>query len=360
MKVNKKISFFIPSLRGGGAERMFVNLANAFSEKGFNVSLILAQKEGPYLSLINEKVNVVDLGASRVLFSLFPLVKYLRKENPDYLLSTLNHANIVAVMAKIFSFSKTKLIIRVPNYISISANVKEKIFAKVFYKKADKIIAISKGIKNDLVSTLGLSADKIEVIYNPVFEYSILEKFKENIDHPYFKSEKNKIFLGVGRLTYQKDFETLLRAFSKINKKLKNTKLIILGEGEDREKLQELIIERGLKNDVSIPGFADNPYAYMAKSDVFVLSSRFEGFGNVIVEAMACGTSVVSTDCPSGPREILEDGKFGKLVSVGDYKEMAKAIEETLENSMDSKILQKRAKDFDIEKISEKYLSLMK
>jgi glycosyltransferase involved in cell wall biosynthesis len=357
-KKNKKVSLFIPSLRGGGAEKMFINLANEFVERGIDVDLVLAQKEGPYLKDVSDKVDIVDLKSRRVLFSLFPLIKYLRKEKPSVVLSTLNHANIIILIAKIFSFSKAKIIIRIPNYFSISAENKIKILAKIFYKRADKIIAISKGIKGDLISTLKIKENKIKVIYNPIFKKNIIQKSKEKNVHSWLKEKNIPIILGVGRLTEQKDFSTLIRAFYKLRKK-REVKLIILGEGEKRKELEKLIKELKLENDVSMPGFVNNPYSYMKKADVFVLSSGWEGFGNVIVEAMTCGTSIVSTNCLSGPSEILSNGKYGKLVPVGNINKLTEAIEETLDNPIDKKILQKRAMDFSVGKITDEYLKVI-
>lgn len=363
----KKFSFFISSLDIGGVERVFVNLVNSISRKGFDVDLVLARESGPYLSLVSNKVNVVDLRSSRALMSLIPLVRYLRKEKPDLLMSAKAHYNIVAIWAKYLSGVPCKLLITQHGYFP---PVNEKIMkinarlipflARLFYKKADKIICVSQGLKKDLAKTLSISEDKIDVIYNPIFEESILEKTKESTDHHFFVDEKNKIILGSGRLVKEKDFPTLIKAFYELRRKEKNIRLIILGEGEERKKLEKLIEELGLKDNVSMPGFVNNPYPYIKRSNVFVSSSRREGFGNVLVEAMACGTPIVSTNCLSGPAELLKNGEYGKLIPVGDVNALAKAIGEALKSPIESKKLISRSKDFSVDKVTKNYLMLFK
>lgn len=354
---NKKhIAFFIPSMRGGGAEQVFATLANEFSSRNFKVDLILAQKEGPYLKNISRKVNIVDLKSSRILESLFPLVRYLKKEKPDILLSSLRHVNTVSIASRIISSSFTKMIIKQDSFYILPSNRIIMFLEKALFKKADHIVAVSKGVKKSLIEGLKIPEQKIKVIYNPIFKQDILKKSKMEIAHPFFENKKNKIILGAGRLSIEKDFSTLLKAFHKI--KTDSIRLIILGEGRLRGELEYLVEELGLEGYVSMPGFVDNPYAYMAKADVFVLSSKVEGFANVLVEAMACGTTIVSTDCPSGPSEILDGGKFGRLVPVGNIEKLAEAISEALSNPSEKEVLINRAKMFSVDKSIEEYQKL--
>ncbi|NLO89188.1 MAG: glycosyltransferase, partial [Clostridia bacterium] len=187
------------------------------------------------------------------------------------------------------------------------------------------VVAVSQGVADDLVKTTGLMRELIKVIYNPIVTPELLEKAKESIGHPWFKPGQPPVILSAGRLTAAKDFPTLIHAFARVRAE-RLARLMILGEGEERPNLESLVRELGLESDVSMPEFVENPYAYMARAAVFVLSSAWEGFGNVLVEAMAVGTPVVSTDCPSGPAEILEGGKWGKLVPVGDVEKLAKAL----------------------------------
>jgi len=360
-----KISFFLPSLRGGGAERVFVNLANEFARRNFDVDLVLAQKEGPYLKEVSEVVKIVDLRAKRVLYSLLPLVKYLKKEKPKVLLSSLDHANIIAIMAKLISRINTRVIVRVANTLSFSLQGTKfskrwlRLYGvKIFYRWADEIIAVSKGVAGDLVKTAKILKAKIKVIYNPISIEKIYKKQKEKCEHPWLSRKKAIVIIGIGKLHKQKDFPTLIKAFSEVCKK-RAAKLIILGEGKERKKLEKLIRELGLESDIDMPGFVENPYCYIAKADLFVLSSRWEGFPNVLLEAMALGVPVVSTNCQSGPVEILENGKYGKLVPIGDFKDLAEAMEETIKNPLDSEILKKRAMDFELKKIADEYLRVI-
>lgn len=359
VKKNMKIALYLPSLEGGGAERVVVNLANEFVRRRINVDLVLVSKSGLFLREVLERVNIINLKKSRALFSIFSLVRYIQKERPDVVLSTLNHTNTIAILANKIAGVNCGSVVRVPCYFSLVERGYKKLLARMLYPKSNMIIAISEDIKKDLVKTLNIPEKNIEVVYNPIFDESIIEKARQEVDHPFFKNKHDKIILGVGSLTAIKDFRTLIKAFYELNKRVEQTKLIILGEGEERSDLERSIMEFNLKERVSLPGFVNNPYAYMAKSDVFVLSSLSEGFGNVIVEAMACGTSIVSVDCPGGPVEILEQGKYGRLVQSGSATAITKAIEEVLDSPFDPVSLKKRATDFDIEKMANRYLEVM-
>ncbi len=363
--LGNKIALFLPSLRGGGAERVMVNLARGFSEKGLEVDLILAKAEGPYLSEVPAGVRVIDLHSSRVLASLPGLVHYLRRERPQALLSTLDHANIVALWACKLARVPNRLVVRVAANLSQSASnassARGRLMPRLihkFYPWADAVVAISQGVADDLVKTARLPRERIQVIYNPVVTPEILEKAEEPLNHPWFAPGEPPVILSAGRLTKQKDYPTLIRAFALVCRE-RPARLMILGEGEERPKLEALVRELDLDEDVSLPGFVDNPYAYMARSAVFVLSSAWEGFGNVLVEAMAVGTPVVSTDCPSGPAEILEGGKWGKLVPVGDIEALAEAIMATLTNRIDSTSIADRAQIFGLDNIIRDYMEML-
>jgi glycosyltransferase involved in cell wall biosynthesis len=336
----KHIALFLPSLRGGGAEKVMVNLALGFVEQGLKVELVLAKAEGPYLSRVPEEVRVVDLGARRVLYSLPGLVRYLRRERPQAMLSALNYANIVAIWAKLLARVQTHLVVSEHNTLSFStqnaSSVRVKLLPlliKIFYPYADAVVAVSHGVAEDLITMTGLPMEKVKVIYNPVITPELFAKAEEPLDHPWFRPGEPPVVLGVGRLTQQKDFPTLIRAFALVRKE-RPARLMILGEGEERPKLEALVRELRLEEDVALPGFVDNPYKYMKRAAVFVLSSRWEGFGIVLVEAMALGTPVVATDCPSGPAEILENGKWGHLVPVGEPLHLARAILKILQDDV--------------------------
>jgi glycosyltransferase involved in cell wall biosynthesis len=228
---------------------------------------------------------------------------------------------------------------------------------KWFYAWADSIVGVSQGVAKNLVE-IGLPSEKIEVIYNPIVTPELSEKVQELLNHPWFLPGQPPVILGVGRLQKQKDFPTLIQAFAKLRQQ-KPIRLMILGEGSERSHLESLVQEMDIAEDVVFPGFVSNPYAYIAQATVLVLSSAWEGFGNVLVEAMAAGTPIVSTDCESGPAEILANGQYGKLVPVGNYEDMAKAIAATLEDAPNREALQKRANEFSLEKALTKYGKLL-
>jgi len=360
----QKVALFLPSLRGGGAERVMINLARGFSEQGLKVDLVLAKAEGPYLSQVPPEVRVIDLHSDRVLRSLPELVRYMRRERPEAILSAMNHANVVTIWSRKLSRVPCRVVVSVTNTLSRSiaydADLRGRLMPNligIFYPWADEIVAVSSGVADDLSKTTGLQRERIQVIYNPVVTPDLFEKARESLEHPWFAPGELPVILSVGRLMKQKDYSTLIRAFALVQRE-HPARLMILGEGEERPKLEALIRELGLDDNVSLPGFVDNPYAYMARSAVFVLSSAWEGFGNVLVEAMAVGTPVVSTDCPSGPAEILDGGKWGRLVPVGDVEEMATAIIATLNDPYHPDV-SKRAQHFGVEKLVQAYLAVL-
>jgi glycosyltransferase involved in cell wall biosynthesis len=226
------------------------------------------------------------------------------------------------------------------------------------YPRADGIAANSKGVADDLAQVIGVPEERIQVIYPSVVTADLFERAQAPVDHPWFCQGQPRIVLGAGNLIKQKDFPTLIRAFAKI-RHTHQVRLVILGEGKERPQLSGLIQDLGLEEDVVLLGFVDNPYAYMARAAVFVLSSAWEGFGRVLVEAMAVGTPVVSTNCPSGPAEILEGGKHGPLVPVGDSQALAKAIVNILDNPPSSVVLKGRASDFSLQAVVDSCLEML-
>jgi glycosyltransferase involved in cell wall biosynthesis len=363
-----KLALFVPSLRGGGAERVMVNLARGFVERGLRVDLVLARAEGPYLSQVPKEVRVVDLGARRVLYSLPGLVRYLRRERPQAMLSTLSHANIIALWARKLARVPTRLVVREANTVSVeTANVpalKAKLMPhliKTFYPWADAIVANSRGVAEDLMKLTGLPPDNIKVIYNPVVTPELFAKAEEPLDHPWFRPGEPPVVLGVGRLTQQKDFPTLIRAFALVRKE-RPARLMILGEGEERPKLEALVRELGMEEDVALPGFVENPYKYMKRAAVFVLSSKWEGLPTALIEALALGIRVVATNCPSGPEEVLEGGKWGRLVPVGDPAGLAQAILDRLNNARSGNTsgqVEYAIQRFSLEKIVQTYCDIL-
>jgi glycosyltransferase involved in cell wall biosynthesis len=332
----RRIALFLPDLRGGGAERVMLNIARALSERGVRVDIVLAERQGEYLDHVPASIRIVDLHSKRILQSTGPLAKYLRDEKPDALISALSHVNAIALVARQMARTNTRVIISLHNTMSVEAasetGWKQKIVPAVtraLASKADAVVAVSGGVADDYAHLIGIPRDRIDVIYNPVISPEMLAKSGEPVDHPWFAPGEPPVILGVGRLNPQKDFATLLKAFAKVRKQ-RPARLLILGQGEERAALESLAEELALGADVSLPGFAKNPFAYMSKAAVFALSSRFEGLPTVLIEALACGCPVVATDCPSGPSEILKGVPSGRLAPVGDPGKFAEALLDVL------------------------------
>jgi glycosyltransferase involved in cell wall biosynthesis len=301
------------------------------------VDLVLAQKEGAFVDEVRDPVRIVDLKASRVLTSLPSLVRYLRREQPDAMLSVFGYVNIIALLAWRLAGVRTRLFVNEQNTVSFEAGNASSWRGRLtprlmrrFYPWANGIVVVSGGVREDMAQLINIARERITVIYNPsVVRAEVLEKAQTPLDHPWFKTDQPPVLVAVGRLQMQKDYPTLLRAFARVRQN-RPVRLLILGEGKERPMLEALIKELGLEEDVGLPGFVMNPYAYMARASLFVLSSRWEGLPTVLIEALCCGTPAVSTDCPSGPREILKDGQYGQLVPVGEADALARAIETTL------------------------------
>jgi glycosyltransferase involved in cell wall biosynthesis len=363
---HKHAGLFFSNLHGGGIQRVMLRLAEGLLQQGCRVDLILVRMEGPLRNDIPDGIHLFDLKANHARLSLISLVRYLKTEKPAVMLSNQTHLNITAILARFLSGWKGRLILIEHITIDYSArypgNWKDRfnpILARIFYPFADEIILVSKEAARHFIKATHLKEKKIKVIYNPSVSERLIGLSKNPPEHIWFSTPNTPIILAAGRLTQQKDFTTLLWAFSKLRKRLPLAKFVILGVGEQLAELEQLSIKLGLQEVVQFPGFVLNPYSYMAHASLFVLSSRWEGFGNVLVEAMACGTPVVSTDCPSGPSEILEEGKYGRLVPVGDSEALAEAILQELKNPHDSRMLKQRAREFTIEIILPRYIESM-
>lgn len=330
------MSIFLPTLNGGGAERALMKLAGGIASRGYEVDLVLGHAQGPYLAEVSRLVRVVDLKAPRSLMSLPGLVRYLRRERPAALLSGL-HTNVIALWARNLARVPTRVVLSERNMVSCKVRHDAKslpvrltpLLIKRFYPRADGLVAVSHGVAEDLSRIAGLPRGRIRVIYNPIITPELKAKAQAPLDHPWFVHGQPPVIMSVGRLTRQKDFPSLIKAFALVRKN-RRVRLLILGEGEERQALEALVAKVGIGNDVSLPGFVINPYPYMARASLFVLSSRWEGLPGVLIEALYCGTPIVSTDCPSGPREILADGRYGQLVPVGDVDALVQGIENCL------------------------------
>ena len=331
------IAVFVPSLEGGGAERVMVSLANLVAERHHAVTLITAKTiDGAYTSLVSKSVRIHALRTGTMWRTVRPLAQYLTQEQPDALIATLAEANMVALLARRLARVPSRTVIREANTPTLaflrSPKIKKRITGKLIpkiYPFADAIVAVSTGVLDDLRRLLPSAQDKISLIYNPVLTPDLSTLAQEPLSHPWFQPKERAIVLAAGRLTHEKDHSTLVQAFARVRQKIP-ARLVILGEGAERANLLKQAHTLGVAEDFDLPGFDPNPFKYMARSDVFVLSSRYEGLPNVLIQAMACGCPVVSTNCPSGPEDILDGGKYGELVPVGDVEAIASAIERVL------------------------------
>jgi len=360
----RPIAFFLPTLHGGGAERVVVNLLKGMLSQNIPLDLVLATAEGPYLNQVPDGVRVINLAAGRVIKAILPLSKYLRQNQPLALLSHLNHANVVALLAGKLARTETRLVVVEHNTMSSDKSklIRAKLvppLMKWLYPSADAIVGVSTGVSRDLELQLGLPEGKVTTIYNSVVDDELIAKSKAELNHPWFQYGGVPVFLAVGRLTQQKDFSTLLEAFALLRKQ-KHARMIILGEGECRSELEAAIACLGISEDVSLPGFVENPYAYLSRASAFILSSLWEGLPTVLIEAMACGCPVIATDCPSGPDEILEAGKYGHLVPVGDAVAMSEAMLQVLDASINQDFLLQRGMFFSTDKSISEFMALLR
>ncbi len=360
-----RIALFVPSFEGGGAERVMATLANLFVRRQHEVFVVTARKEqGEYNALLEADVRVVPLNTGVMWRTIVPLVRWLRRERPDALLATLGEANIVALLARGFAHKSCRVVIREASTPTLAfhrhPSLKKRITGRLipyFYPRAEAIVAVSRGVMQDLNRLLPKARDKIHLVFNPVVSCHVLTQAQMPVVHPWFQSREKPVVLAVGRLEDPKDYPTLLKAFSYVRQAVP-ARLVILGEGSKRASLQQLAQSLGIGNDLDMPGFDPNPFRYMARADVFVLSSRYEGLPNVLIQAMACGCPVVSTNCPSGPEDILDGGKYGELVPVGDAKAMADAILRVLQGERKT-VPPEWLAQFDEEPVADQYLRLL-
>lgn len=330
-----KLFILRPTLGQGGADRVSLTLLQQLSRERFDLSLVLVKKDGVLLEDLPPDVGVYTLDASNVLTAWWPLSRLLKLHQPDVLFSTSSGTNVTAVWARQLARYAGRVLLSERNVLFHGQKTWKRrlmtTFKRLTYERADLVTAVSQGVKDDLIAELHLPPDKIQVVYNPILTSDLPALADESVDHPWF-AESTPIILGVGRLVPEKDFATLLRAFALVRAQ-RPCRLLILGEGNGRTELLQLAQTLGVTPDVDLPGFDKNPFKYMARCTMFVLSSRFEGLPGVLIQAMACGAPVIATDCPSGPSEIITvDGQDGFLTPVGDAQAMVEKILFLLDN----------------------------
>ena len=341
-----------------------LDVASGLAERDLTVDLVTIRGDGPLSDQVPPHVRLVDLRAKRALVSLPPLLRYLRHSRPDVLISTGTTANVVALIARLCSSRRMQLIVRESNTLSSAIDASrgwERAVLKAYtwlLPAAGVVVANSSGSATDLQGTVPRLRSPVAVIHNPVVWDDHLDRAALPVDHPWLNNHEVPVVLAAGRLVPQKDFGTLLRAVSQLAEE-RDVRLIVIGEGPERAALNRLAKKLGIESIVDFPGFQLQPLSFMARARVFALSSRYEGSPNVLIQAMGTGTPLVSTDCPNGPREILEDGQWGKLVPVGDWTALARAIGETLDRPASSEELIQRASDFSAESSIDLYLDLV-
>ena len=366
MVKKEKLAIFLATSGHSGVDRIMKNLINELARRGLSVDLLRIEKHGPYLEPVPENITIVDLGTSHVNSSLPALISYLKKQRPVSLLTDKDRVNRIAILARKIAGVETRIVIRTGTTVSVDMQHRSKIqqWLQTFsyrklYPGADAIIVPSKGAAEDLARIGHLGLDRIHVLPSPVVSDDIFEHASRPVDHPWLSHPTNSpLIMGVGELSPRKDFGTLVRAFARV-RRYRECRLLILGKGKQKEQLQNLGEQLGISEDFSLPGFVSNPYSYMRKASMLALTSRWEGAPVVLMEALALGLPVVATDCPSGPREILDDGKLGALVPVGDDSKLAEEIENTLDSPIPKKKLEMAARAYRISTSTDRYLNVM-
>ena len=345
-----RIVILLPDFSGGGAERLHILLANHWHAQGIIVDFVLMRRRGDLIGLLSDGIGIVDLGVEHIREVILPLARYLRKARPDIIIAAMWPLTSAAVVSWWLAGKLGRLYLSDHTQLSISCrpelNMSPWLLAAVMrltYPAASGLIAVSEGVKQDMCRLGGFADSQVRVIYNPAATDVSPQPEPKSVRQKLWGGGFDHHILSVGTLKVQKDHVTLIRAFALLPASL-NAKLTILGEGTLRAELEALVQQLGLQDKVAMPGFVVDTYPWYRAADLFVLSSRWEGFGNVIVEALECGVPVVSTDCQSGPAEILENGRIGRLVSIQDPAALAASITESLKTPVDRELLMRRAR----------------
>jgi len=360
------VAVYLHTLYNGGVERVMFNLIQGFLDRGIAVDLVLDFLIfSPYEKLLPVGARLVNLGVAGSTQRVTKLVGYLRKERPDAMLSATHFGNEVACVATRLARSGTRLILS--EHTNLSSDIRDSsgrarrmllpLTTRWMYPMADAVVAVSNGVAEDMCRVSGLARKYVQTVYNPIDFKGLAVAAKEPLDEAWFAAGEPPVILAIGRLEVQKNFPNLLRAFAEVRRSTP-ARLLILGEGSERERLTAMVAEMGLGEDVALPGFVANPAAYMARSAVFAMSSSWEGMPVALIEALTLGVPVVSTDCPSGPAEILDKGTYGELVPMDDSPALAGAILKVLGGEKKPSAMEWLAQ-FDSDLITERYLELM-
>jgi glycosyltransferase involved in cell wall biosynthesis len=360
----RRIAIVLPNLAGGGAERLSLDLAGEFIARGYAVDFVLLQKFGALLQLTPSKAQIHELGACRFRSVPLAFARYLRRRRPDAVIANMWPLTTTCVTGAILSRHAGRIVVVDHNplsrqYAQRGRSTKLSMSASIgtLYRLADARIGVSSGVVDDLAAIGGISRTRFEVIYNPVPVRDAAAADALLVADAAWGAGQGARILSVGSFKAQKNQALAIRALARAPAEM--GRLLLLGDGPMRNELAALAAAEGVADRVIMPGFFADPSPFYRSADLFVLSSDYEGFGNVIVEALSFGLPVVSTDCPSGPAEILENGRYGRLVPVGDADALARAMGEALAATHDREALRRRARDFSLEAAADRYLALL-
>lgn len=365
--MRRPVAIFLPSFGNGGVERMMVNLARGMEALGQPIDFIVRKVSGnPYLEGLPPGIRILELDLLHRNTEK-AAVLYLTSESPLAILTSKEENDILAIKARKRSRSAARVIVRIPVHVSGRLKHKGRGWIKRWLTstrmkrvlaEADSIVAVSKGVAADISVLTGTPLERLHVIRNPVVTPELKELAQAQVNHDWLAPKTKPVLLGIGRLGSQKNFEHLIHAFALARREV-DSRLIILGEGRRRARLERLIRKLGLSGSAQLPGFVPNPYPYLARADLFVLSSLWEGSPNALTEALALGIPIVSTDCESGPREILQNGKYGRLVPVGDVDALASAIIHTLSDPLPVEFLKGAVSEYGVDTASRSYMEVL-
>ncbi|MDD3517445.1 MAG: glycosyltransferase [Chromatiales bacterium] len=361
----RRLAVLVSYSGAGGVERMMTNLVTAFAADGQPLDLLLIRDDSEHLTALPSNVRVIRLGSRHALTTVPALVRYLRRARPSVLLAAKDRAGRAALIARALAGIDTRIVIRLGTHLGAALEARHPLSRwlrtapmHLLYRHADAVIAVSEGVAADTARITGLAPGRIHVVRNPVVTATLQAGAAQPVPHPWLEASV-PVILGIGRLTRQKDFPTLLHAFARLRAE-RPARLILLGEGHDRATLERQAAELGVAADVALPGFQSNVYAWLARARLFVLSSAWEGSPNALTEALALGIPVVATDCPSGPRELLQDGRIAPLVPVGDAGALAAAMRQVLDAPPSPDILRAAVTEYRADVAAGHYLEILR
>lgn len=359
----RRVAFLVPNMNVGGVQRVRLLLARWFLRAGWSVDFVLVKAKGELLKAIPDECDVVGLGNRRMLLSLARLRRYLSHRRPDLVIASIWPLTSLAALAALFSRFKGVLLMSEHSTLSLSPIGRglDGVFLRMAMRwlnpRVGPLVAVSEGVRRDLIA-LGANRERVYTIHNPV-EISISRDSATSVPEPWRGRAKRLRWLAVGRLKDAKDYPMMLAAFAEVLRRGTDAGLVIAGDGVDRAKIEQIIASNpAFKDRVALLGDVPDPSSLYTQAGLFLFSSKFEGFGNVLVEALAAGLPIVATDCRSGPREILLDGALGQLVPVGDALAFADAIERTLDSPHVPEPFWARARDFRLGVVASRYIEL--